>query len=118
MEFDITVRKNDTTKFHYDDAIRLVKNAFAFCFNEARLSTTIGSDIEYNKVCGHVSTIMKVISNRDGVLLSQFDNINKNDIPILERIANLPPQTRDTPQQKMLKNNHTECYKGKIKGYI
>ena len=30
------------------DAIRLVKNASAYCFKEARLSTTGGSDKEHN----------------------------------------------------------------------
>ena len=34
---------------------------------------------------------MKVISNKDGDL-SQFDNINENDIPILERLTDLPPK--------------------------
>ena len=51
------------------------------------MSTTIGWHIEHNKFCGPVSFIMKVISNKDGDLISQFDNINENDIPILERIA-------------------------------
>ena len=32
LEFDITARKSDSTNFHYDDPIRLVKNGFAFCF--------------------------------------------------------------------------------------
>ena len=118
LEFNITVRKNDDTNFHNDDPVRLVNNGFAFCFKEALLSTTIGSDIEINKFCGQVSSIMRVISNKDGDLLSQFDNINENDIPILERIANLPPQIRDTPHQKMLINNHTDANKGKIKGYL
>ena len=77
LEFDITVRKTDTTKFHYDDPIRLVNNAFEFCFKKARLSTTIGSDIEHNKYCGQVSTIMRVISTKDGDFLSEFDNITK-----------------------------------------
>ena len=45
LEFNITVRKHDDTKFHYDDAVRLLNNGFAFCFKEARLGTTIGSDI-------------------------------------------------------------------------
>ena len=36
LEFDITIWKNDTTKFHYDDPIRLVINGFAFCYKEAR----------------------------------------------------------------------------------
>ena len=30
LEFNITVRKNDNTTFHYDDAVRLVNNGFAF----------------------------------------------------------------------------------------
>ena len=61
---------------------------------------------------------MKVISNRDGGLLSQFDTINENDIPILEKFANLSPQIRDTPHQKMLIDNHTGANKGKTKGYL
>ena len=100
LEFDITVRKNDTTNFHIEDPIGLVNNVFAFCLKEARLSTTIGSDIEHNKFRGQVSTIMKVISNKDGDLLSHFSNINENAIPLLERLADLPPQIGDTPYQK------------------
>ena len=61
---------------------------------------------------------MRAISNKDGDLLSQFDNINENDIPILERLADLPPQIRDSPHQKLLLNNHTEASKGKIKRYL
>ena len=118
LEFNITVRKNDDTNFHYDDPVRLVNNGFAFCFKEAPLSTTIGSDIEINKFCGQVSTIMRAISNKDGDLLSQFDNINGNDIPIVERRADLPPQIRDSRYQKMLINNHTDAKKVKIKGYL
>ena len=118
LEFNITVRKNDDTNFHFDDPVRLVNNGFAFCFKGARLSTTVGSDIEINKLCGQVSTIMGAISNKDGDLLSQFDDINGNDISILERLADLPPQIRDSPHQKMLINNHTDANKGKIKGYL
>ena len=44
---------------------------------------------------------MKVISNRDHDLLSQFGNIRENDIPLLERLADLPLQIRSTPHQKM-----------------
>ena len=116
-EFDITVRKSDSKNFLYDEPVRLVKNGFAFCFKEARLSTTFGSDIEHNKFCGQVSTIMKVISNKARDLLSQFDNINENGIPVLERLADLPPQIRSTPHQKMLINNHIDANESKIKGY-
>ena len=113
LEFKITVRKIDTTTFHNDDAIRLVINAFAFCFKEARLTTSIGGDIEINKFCRQISTVMRVKSNKDGDLLSQFDNINENHIPVLNRLADLPVQIRDTPHQKMLINNHTDANKGK-----
>ena len=34
---------------------------------------------------------MRVILNKDGDLLSQFDNFNGNDILILERLTELPP---------------------------
>ena len=69
-----------------------------------------------NNFCGQVSTNMRAISNKDGDLVSQFDNINENDIPVLNRLADLPVQIRDTPHQKMLVNNHTDANKGKIKG--
>ena len=68
-----------------------MKNGYAFYFKEARLSTNIGSDIEHKKFCGQVSTIMKVLSNEDDDLISQFGNINENVIPLLERLAELPP---------------------------
>ena len=68
LEFDITVRRSDSTNFHYDDPIRLVNNGFAFCFKEARLSTTLGSDIEHNKFCCQVSPIIKLIVLREMIL--------------------------------------------------
>ena len=85
---------------------------------EAPLSTTLGSDIEHNKFCGQVSTVMKVISNKDDDLLFQFGNINENDIPLLEILTDLPVQIRDTPHQKMLIDNDLDANKGKIKGYL
>ena len=118
LEFNITVRKSDTTIFQNDEPIRLLINAVAFCFKEARLSTNLVSDIEINKFCGQVSTIMRAISNRDGDLLSQIDFINENDIPVLERLANLPTQIQSKPHQKTLINNHTDANKGNIKRYL
>ena len=90
----------------------------AFCFEEARLTTSIGGDIEIDKICGQISTIMRAISNKDGDLSSQFDNNNENNIPVLNRLADLPVQIRDTPHQKKLINNHIDANKGKIKGYL
>ena len=117
LEFFITVRRNDGTKFHYDDPFRLVNNGLAFCFKEARLSTTIGGDTEINNFCGQLSTIISVISDKDGDSLSQFDNINEKDIPVLERLADLPPQNRSTPHQKKVIYTHFDAKKSKIKGY-
>ena len=117
LEFDRTVRKRDTTNFHNDDPIKLLNYGYAYCFKEARLSTIVGSDTEQNKFCGQVFTIKKVISSKDGDLLSEFDNINENNIPVLEKIINLPPQILDTPHQKMIINNRTDANKGEIKGF-
>ena len=91
LEFDITIRKNQDKNFQYDDPVRLENKAFPLCFIEALLSTTLGSELEHNKFCGQRSTIMKLISNEDGEILSQFDNINEKDVPIHERLADLPP---------------------------
>ena len=118
LEFNITVRKNNTKNFHNEDPIRLVNNGFAFCFKEARLSATIGGDIEHNIFCSQVSSSMKMISKKDGDIISQFENINENDNPILSRITDSPPQIRSTTHQKMLKDNHIDANKGKIKGYL
>ena len=115
LEFYITVRKSDSTIFHYDDPIRLVRKGFAFCFKEAHSSFTIRSDMEHNNFCGQVSTFMKVTSNKDGDLLPQFDKINGNDNPTPERLIDLLPQMIKSPHQKMLTNNHTDPNKGTIK---
>ena len=61
---------------------------------------------------------MRVISNKVGDFLSQFDNINENDIPVLERLPDLSPQIRSTPHQRMLVNNRTDAIKGKIRGHL
>ena len=61
---------------------------------------------------------MKVITNKDDDLLSRFGNINENDIKLLERLADLPPQIRSTLHQKLLRDNHTDANKGKLKGYL
>ena len=95
-----------------------MNNGFAYCFKEARLTTSIGGDIEIIKFCGHLSTIKREISKKYGDLLSQFDIIIENDLPVLKRLGDLPVQIRDTPHQKMLNNNLIDANKGKIKGYL
>ena len=76
LEVDITVRREDNANFTNNSPISFTNNAFAYCFKEAPLGVTSGSDLEHNKYVGQVSTLMRVLSSKDGDLLSQFDNIN------------------------------------------
>ena len=63
LEFDITIRKvveiPNNPNFIDTDQIRLINNAFAYCFTQATLTTTGGMDIEDIKYVGQVSTIMR-----------------------------------------------------------
>ena len=106
LELDITVR-NTAGNFTNASAIRLVNNGFAFCFKEATLATTGGMEIEVNKYVGPVSTIMRMITSKDGDLSSYFD---KNGESVIDN---------DNPLKKILINNHAvEVNKGKIKGQL
>ena len=106
LEFDITVR-NTAGNFTDASAIRLVNNAFAFCFSQATLSTTGGMDIEDIKYVGVVSTIMRMISSKDSDLSSYFD---KNGESVIDDNNTL---------KRILINNHAqEANKGKIKGHL
>ena len=44
-------------------------------FQEAVLATTSGSSLEHNKFVGQISILIRVLTSKDGDLLSQFDNI-------------------------------------------
>ena len=115
LEFDITVRpQNAADAFVEYSPIRLTNNGFAYAFQEARLSTST-TDLEHNKYCGQISTIMRVISSRDGDLLSQFDNINErvgaDDAATAENI-------RSTSLNKMLITNLDAANRGEIKGQL
>ena len=79
LDIDITVRRENNANFTNNSAMRLTNNAFAYCFKEARLGITSGSDLEHNKYVGQVSTIMRVLFSKDGDLLSHFDNINEGN---------------------------------------
>ena len=90
------------------DAIRLLKNAFAYCFEEARLSTTGGSDKEHKKYCGQVSTIMKALKSKDGDFFSHFDKIDETEAEII-----------NTSLNHHLTNNHdVDANKGEIQGVL
>ena len=116
LEFDITVRaQNVADAFDEDSPIRLTNNGLAYSFQEARLSTST-TDLEHNKYLGQISTIMRLVSSRDGDLLSQFDNI-KEEIGANE--AATSNNIRSTSLNKMLFTNHEEdVNRGKINGQL
>ena len=64
------------------DVIRLVNDAFAYCFNEARFSNTSGSDTEHNENVGQVSTLMRALRSKDVDLFSRFDQIDESQAKI------------------------------------
>ena len=107
------MRREDNANFGNNSHIRLTNNAFAFCFKEARLGVTSGSDLGHNKYVGQVSTIMRVLFSKDSDLLSQFDNINE---------GNGDTDFDSTSLKKMPIDNHDivgqEVNKGKIKGQL
>ena len=96
LQYDITVRRANNADFIDADVIRLVNNAFAYCFREATLSHTGGSEIEQNKYVGPISIIMRVLTSKDGDLMSYFDKIDETE-------ANL----NNTSLKHILINNHT-----------
>ena len=90
LEFDITIRKvvaaPANPNFVNADQIRLIINAFAYCFTQATLSTTGGMDLEDIKYVGQVSTIMRLLTSKHSDLSSYFDKngeaVMNNDNPL------------------------------------
>ena len=108
LEIDIEVKKADGTNFADADLIRLVNNAFAYVFQEGRISTAAGVEIEHNKYLGNVSTIMRLLTQKDGDLSSYFDKINETEADIGE-----------SSLKKMLIDSHTnEDNNGKIRANL
>ena len=82
LEYDITVHPpvaNPPAPFDDNSRIRLTNNGLAYVFQEAVLATTSGSNLGHNKFVGQISTIMRVLTSKDGDLLSQFDNNNEGN---------------------------------------
>ena len=103
LEFEITVR-NTVGNFTHASDVRLINNAFAYCSQKGRLSTTSGSNLEHNKYIGQVSTIMCLLTSKDSDLSSCFD---KNGEKALDD---------NNPLKQILINNHaTDVNKSKIK---
>ena len=68
----------------------MINNASTYCFKEAKLSTTGGSDLEHNKYVGQVSTISRLLTSQDSDLSSCFDKSGEsalNGNNVLKRIV-------------------------------
>ena len=98
LEEDVPVAANRV--FVNGDAIRLVNNAFAYCFKEARLATSGGSNIEHIKFVGQVSTIMRVLTSKDGDLLSHFDKFDETEGEIKNTSLHHRIDNHDLPANK------------------
>ena len=109
LEYDITVQ-NPNAVFDNNSLIRLTNNGLAYVFQEVVLATTSGSNLEHIEYVGQISTIMRVLTSKDGDLLSQFDNINE---------GNTDDDFDSTSLKKMLiKNQAEDADKGKIKAQL
>ena len=108
LEIDLEVARADGNNFADADEIRLVNNALAYVFQEGRISTSAGTEIEHNKNLGNVSTIMRLLTQKDGDQSSYFDKID-------ERVAEIG----DSSLKKLLIDSHTnEENKGKIRANL
>ena len=108
LEIDILVRKADRTNFTDADEIRLVNNALAYIFQEGRISTSAGTEIEHNKNLGNVSTIMRLLTQKDGDLSSYFDKIDE----VEAGIAN------STLKRLLVDSHDDDNNKGKIRANL
>ena len=108
LEIDIDVKRADGNKFANADEIRMVNNALDYVFQEGRLSTSAGTEIEHNKSLGNVSTIMRLLTQKDGDLTSYFNRI-------VERVARIA----DATLKQMLIDSYTnDDNKGKMRANL
>ena len=112
LELDIRIRKADGDPFNIGlapagDTIRLVKNAFAYTIHVARISSSAGFENEQNKYVGPISSIMRLVTQKDGDLSTYFDIIDESEDEI-----------NNSSLKKILIDNHTEANRGLIRGHL
>ena len=111
LKFDIRVRRADGNPFTIvapgNDVIRLVNNASAYIIHDARISTSAGIEVEQNKYVCPISTIMRLVTQKDGDLSTYFDIIDESENGI-----------NDSSLKQILINNHTEANRDLIRGHL
>ena len=111
LEFDIRVRRVNGNAFTIvapgNDINRLVNNAFAYTIHDARISSSAGVEIEQNKYVGPISTIMRLVTQKDADLSTYFDIIDESEDGI-----------NNSSLKQNLIDNHTEANRGPIRGHL
>ena len=111
LEFVIKIRKANNTIFSITfpglDVIRLVNNAFAYTIHDAKFSTSSGVEIEQNKYVGPFSTIMRLVTQKDGDLSTYFDIIDESEDGI-----------DSCSLEQVLINSHNPDNRGIIRGHL
>ena len=111
LEFDLGVSRADGNPFTIvapgNDIIRLVNNAFAYTIHDARISSSSGVEIEQNKYVGPISTIMRLVTQKDGDLSTYFDIIDESEDGI-----------NNSSIKQILIDNYTEANRGLIQGRL
>ena len=106
LQYDITVR-NPAASLTDGSVIRLVNNAFAYCFKEGSLSTTGNSDLEHDKFVNNFSTNMRNLTSKDGDLSSSFKTAGEKVL-----------DNNNVLKQLLLDNHNKEADKVKIKSQL
>ena len=86
----------------------MVNNKLAYIFQEGRLFTSAGTEIEPNKKLGNVSTIMRLLTQKDGDLSSYFDKIDETEAGI----------TNSTLKHLLIDSYTNDDNKGKIRASL
>ena len=74
---------------------------------EYQLSTSAGVEIEQNNYVGPISTIMRLVTQKDGDMSTYVDILDENELGI-----------NNSSLKKILINNHTEANRGLIRGHL
>ena len=112
LEFDIRNRKADNSisivaGYNTNEVIKLVENAFAFTIHDAFLSTSAGVENDQNEDVGPISTIMRLVTQKDCDLAAYFDVIVESENGINNSLL-----------KQTLINNHTAANRGVIRGHL
>ena len=84
-----------------------MNNAFAYTFQDSRISTSAGTVTEQNHFVGAVSTIMWLTTQRKGHLFTYFDIIDESEKSI-----------KKSSLKQTLTGNHTKLNRRLLRGHL